>query len=730
MKRFVISFMAFLLLVYAAYTARNLYIEAKAEQNAQVGADGVRYVSRVDDEYFYLYDDGHFERTFLKGVNLGVGKPGYFPGEYGITKEEYLRWFGLIKKMNANVIRVYITQNPAFYDALYEYNWNNPDPLYVIHGVWVRDDLMTDCESAFSDDGYFKNSFLADALQTIDVIHGNQTTTPDDDNDANDAAAYDKDVSRYVIGWILGVEWEPNFVVRTNETHPEKQSYDGRYLYTENASPFEVFWCEIGDEVIRYETETYQMQRPLAITNWSTTDPLDQPNEPLEQERLVSLDMEHLRAKDEFHPGLFASYHVYPYYPDYMNYETKYIGDDPDDVNTYQAYLKELRAHHAMPVLVAEVGLPTSRGVTHESRFSGYNQGGLTEEEQGRMLVSMVGDVKSESYAGVLIFTWQDEWFKRTWNTMDYNTPDRRAYWGDAQTCEQHFGLLSFDPGTEDSALYVDGDVGEWDERHVIHEDDGFTIYSQYDAKYLYLRIEKNRIGANQTAGSQNEGDYDWERDELLLPLDVIDDQGNEGYGGHTFERAADFLIRLRGRDDSRILVDPYYHPFYASYPEVPVPNASAGIERQTKNTGLFDDIYLALNKELYLPDTKETIPFSYFNASTLRHGNANPDSVDYDSLADCIYSEGNWEVRIPWALLNVADPSSKQMLADLHTVGSDGFTYTRAKQWHIGVTRGGSPRDGVVAMSGFTWEKWDHPTYHERLKRSYYIVKDAFEGL
>ncbi|MRH43354.1 hypothetical protein GH741_11760 [Aquibacillus halophilus] len=51
----------------------------------------------------------------IKGVNIGMAKPGHFPGEVAITEEEYYRWFKLIGEMNANTIRVYTIHPPGFY---------------------------------------------------------------------------------------------------------------------------------------------------------------------------------------------------------------------------------------------------------------------------------------------------------------------------------------------------------------------------------------------------------------------------------------------------------------------------------------------------------------------------------------------------------------------------------------------------------------------------------------
>jgi hypothetical protein len=62
------------------------------------------------------------------------------------------------------------------------------------------------------------------------------------------------------------------------------------------------------------------------------------------------------------------------------------------------------------------------------------------------MLVSMMNDIQSVGCMGGLIFSWQDEWFKRTWNTTDQEEAERRPYWFSVESPEKTFGLLSFDP--------------------------------------------------------------------------------------------------------------------------------------------------------------------------------------------------------------------------------------------------------------------------------------------
>src|SRR5690606_35288575 len=127
--------------------------------------------------------------------------------------------------------------------------------------------------------------------------------------------------------------------------------------------------------------------------------------------------------------------------------------------------LNELKGAHMMPIVISEFGVQASRGMTHRN-IHGWNQGLLSEAQQGDINVHLFETIYEEGMAGGLVFTWQDEWFKRTWNNMDYDNPDRRPFWSNIQTSEQSFGLLSFDPGRE-LAIQIDGKTSDWDRAKV-----------------------------------------------------------------------------------------------------------------------------------------------------------------------------------------------------------------------------------------------------------------------
>ncbi len=113
--------------------ANGLYKEHKHVQPELAEADGVTYNSTTQGSHLQIQKDGKWEDLTLKGVNMGIAKPGHFPGETAITKDEYLRWFKAIGDMNANSIRVYTLHPPEFYEAFYEYNQLAEKPLYLFH---------------------------------------------------------------------------------------------------------------------------------------------------------------------------------------------------------------------------------------------------------------------------------------------------------------------------------------------------------------------------------------------------------------------------------------------------------------------------------------------------------------------------------------------------------------------------------------------------------------------
>ena len=552
--------------------------------------DGVKYYTKLDDKYFTVYDGEKFNKKFLKGVNIGVGKPGAFPGELAITKEEYLRWFRYIGEMNANTIRVYTIQTPEFYEALLEHNMKSENTIYLLHGVWINEEDINSKLNAF--DPIIKDTTLDEINRLIDVIHGKAEI---EEKAGHASGKYTSDISPYLMGLILGIEWDPEFVNNTDKLNVGKSDFKGKYLYTsDNASPFESFLCELGDKAISYETDKYNTQVPISFTNLVTTDLLEHSNEPDEKEDSEVVNPNNIKANENFKSGIFASYHVYPYYPEALVYQKEYreYEDEDGNVNPYKAYLEDLIKEHTMPVLVAEFGVPSSRGITHENIYTGFNQGGLDEKSQGEMDRSMLEDIYNTGYAGGIVFSWQDEWFKRTWNTMDYDIAGRRAYWSNIQTNEQNFGLLAFDPGSEESVCYIDGKIKDWKSRTSLIENEKYSTYVNSDEKYVYFMVK-----GNDSINFLNE--------HLVIPIDTTPNSGSGKYEDITFSNGVDFIIDINGKDNSTIKVQSYYDVFSYSYG-----GKYSGVEanKEGKDSSKFNPIYLCISGPIHLQEDNKDI--------------------------------------------------------------------------------------------------------------------------
>ena len=674
--------------------------------------DGVSYYYRTGKSYIEIYDGKNFVPVFMKGVNLGVGKPWYFPGELAITKEEYLRWFQEISDMNANCIRVYTVQNPDFYEAFYDFNTHSPVPLFLFHGTWYNEDILLSTNDAF--DKNLRNELYKEEMDIIDIIHGNCTIEP---RPGHASGEYTWDISPWCIGWILGIESDAAFVGGTNEKHPEKTSYNGTYFNASDVSPFEVFWAETSDEIVKYEMDKYGMQRPLTYTNWPTTDIMkhpseSHPSETMNKEDAFSLNIENIVPTDKYKAGIFASYHIYSYYPNFMYTDKDYSSyvDEDGEVNTYMAYLKDLISHSNIPIMVGEFGIPTCKGLTHTNTVTGFNQGNVDEKKQGEILAHMMEDIKDAGYAGGLIFTWQDEWFKRTWNTMDYTDSDRRAYWNDVMTNEQHFGLLDFVPGDGDrSKVVLDGESSDWNLKARLISHNGIDLSATYDCAFLYLMLQSDGT--------------DWDHKRVTIPIDVTPLSGSSKYNDLVLEREADFVLVLDGKDNSNLYVQEYYDRFpftYRKYSDI-IPEFEAPV----KNGSKFGDINYLLERQLKLADRDETIPLRVFNAGKQLYGTTDYEAEEYNSIADFYYKGNTLEIRIPWQLLNFRDPSTKEIEDDFWNIGD--FAGKTIDQIYIGMT---DNDEGKVEFAPFTWDNWENYPYFERLRKSYYIIQDLFSRI
>lgn len=667
-------------------------------------------IMKVKGEQIYRIADGKEESFEIKGVDLGAGIPGASASEFAIDYDTYMEWFRLIQEMNANTIRVYTISDPNFYHAFYDYNVNNPNPLYLLHGVWVEDKVVRSANDAYAKT--FIEFFKEDCKILVDVIHGRRNIWH---NSRYGHGTYKWDISDWVAGYILGVEWDPDVVLYTDDVQKHMASFEGEFLYMDkNGSAFEAMLARVGDTLVEYEMRKYGDQRLLAFSNWPETDPLQHRQWREKQSgNLARIDIEHIRAKEKYQAGMFASYHIYPYYPLFLTFEEPYASyiDDKGKNNPYQCYLKELNRHHTMPVVISEFGLPSSRGIAQIDSSRGMNQGNLSEKEQAARLKALYADIKAAGSAGAVVFEWQDEWFKRTWNTWAGVDLTRNIYWSDYQTNEQSFGLITFDPGEKKSIVYADGDVREWKSIPWLVKDKKSGLQAAYDEKFLYFHVYlKNR----ETT------------DLIYLPVDITPNSGayRDKKSGLKFQQPTDFLIRLDGKKNSAVLVQEYYDMIFATERRE-VWNEDAFIHSPEKDSQKFNLIKQLLRRKIIMINGKQ-LPAQLFPTGKLLHGDANPNHEAFNSLADFCIKGDHIELRIPWTMFNFSDPSQMRIHDDYYKYY--GVEQLSIKSMDISMQILRKNEKAVYPFKRLKLKGWGNkPSWHMRIKEAYYAVQKMY---
>ncbi|UOQ84284.1 hypothetical protein [Gracilibacillus salinarum] len=688
--------------------------DAAQEAESKELENGTKIKFRTNEEQLEIYKNDSWSPFFVKGVNMGATLPGYFPGAHAIKKEDYLRWFEMINEMGANTIRIYTIHDPAFYQALVEFNQDHTeDPLYFMQGVWSPVNLLKEKNDAWSPE--VTKQFKDEMSDAIGAVSGD-ITLPEDPGNAS--GEYTADASSYLVAWHIGTEWDPEMVENTNKQHKEDPLFQGDYFETtKEASAFESWLAELMDDLAKKE-EAIGWQHPITFTNWITTDPLEHPDEPFVMEDLVSVDATHIQRTDE--AGYFASFHAYPYYPDFLRYTDKYdnVKNEEGKVDTYKGYLQELKEYHEdMPIMITEFGVPASRGNAHFGPL-GRDQGGHTDTEQGKQNVDMLQHIYQEDYAGAIVFTWQDEWFKKTWNTMGLEDPHRRPFWYNNLSVEMSYGLLGMYPDKQDE-LTIDGDLSDWDELDKGESQTLSTALTDFnvanDEGYVYL------------SGHLPE-DYDAKEDTVYFGVNSLNGgkKNPESLQGKTLDDGLETLVQLGGDNESEVLIAPSYDFHQRMYDNAP----------DDDNDSNMHSWKLAVSRKVNSSEVDKTLPFEEVPVGEMKQS-----STSEASQADWAVQGDVIEVRIPWSLLGLSDPSSKQAISysskeqEEATMQMEKIEGIRFIPWIV--KQGSETVEGVEGQTVsvkdyplYNWDEWQKVEYEEQLKQSYYMMQDAFTNM
>lgn len=698
---------------------------------------------------------GGWRPFWLKAVNLGAALPGKHPAEFPPDDGTYEGWIRDLAELGANAVRVYTIHPPHFYRALRDWNLAHPDSaIWLVHGVWTE--LPPGPHEERYDDAAWNAAFLAEMRRVVDLLHGRAAIRH---RPGHAGGMYLADVSPWTLGYIIGREWEPYSVQAYASRFPRRTGYNGRYVQVSGGNAVDVWLASVADSMIAYEMAEWNTQRPMAYTNWPTLDPLQHPTETSRAEEaawlrrrrervpeasreydndVIALDATKMRATDAFAAGLFASFHAYPYYPDFMVLDPGYArAQSPEGPSAYFGYLRELVEYHGQqPVVISEYGVPSSRGNAH-LQPQGWHHGGHDERAHAAINARLTRDIAASGAAGLGFFALIDEWFKKNWLVIDFEQPaERNRLWLNVLDAEQHYGLIAMRAGAKDSGIAIDGRGEDWGARSpllrrapdapaVPDAQRVDALWVAHDEAYLYLRVD---VGA-----------VDWTRTRILVGIDTHDpDRGDHRFpfGAGVSPTGLEFVLDLAGPERTRLLVDPPYNlyrfaPIVGSRPPVVQSVYNRPFRSLRNDDGRYDTLWVTPNRRTFGRDGT-VFEAQRLERNLLRHA-PQQETTLADWYADA--TTGTIEIRLPWGMLHVTDPSSRQVLsgvngADPAHVTTDAFRFVVRTLDVSGATpllRDALPTTGAAEWQ---WPTWEEPRWHAERKPAFAAMREAFHAI
>ena len=689
MKKFLVA--ATLVFIFVVGFLGDIVINKITPQNNT-------YFVKTDKEDIYISKDNKWQKFNIIGVNLNSIKPGNFSNDKVITEEEYLDWITIIDNMGANCIKVPDIMDNNFYNALYKFNEDKKDPIYVIQGIYFDEVDLKNGKDIQSEE--IEEKFKKHIKLIIDSIHGNSFDLNEDIKNEY----YNTDISDYLIGYTLGIEFARNDLIHT-ELINNKDSYNGKYFYTNNdASSFESYIAKMADYLVEYEYKQYKEQKLVGFIGSSNNyKELNSSNQNEDNSIKDYINPNNINSKGKLKTGIFASYNLYPSYTN--------MNENQDNI---EEYVNELKNTHKIPIIIGEYGVPSSRNSADFNTDT--NKGYINEQEQGEILVDTYRTINDANIAGSFIFELQDSWQRTSWNTKELKILDRAPYWSDAQDYSQNFGLIAFDPSQADSKLYPDEKIDEWKNKNIINKNEDISLSMRSDEKYLYFMLK-------------SENTINLDKQDIYVYLDITPNSGSTKSSqlNLNFDKPVDFIIEIKDRENAKVLVHEYYNYFSLNQNKKEYQKRPDLISVQS-DMDEFSPIYIETSPRMYVEDLKKIVESKKIETGKLVHGNSNPLNENYNSASDFYVGNDYIEIRVPWSLLNFMDPSTKQIMDDI-------YKYFSAKpmiinEINVGVTiKENEEIKEKLDSTKFKLNSWIKPNYHQRLKKSYYIIKDELNA-
>jgi hypothetical protein len=259
--------------------------------------------------------------------------------------------------------------------------------------------------------------------------------------------------------------------------------------------------------------------------------------------------------------------------------------------------------------------------------------------------------------------------------------------WHDTFTNEQYFGILATDPV-------------QLAPPRVIYRGAGSSVVRQVtaweDESYIHLAIV---FASPPTAG-------------VTLGLDTIPASSAAPPPGSADRRADYALVLDPAHRTGQTWVRESLAPDPIDFSPIPTD------ARQGTRAG-WQMLELVTDRPWTLPLTHTPTAMQFNDVGLLRYGDWAPGAADYDSLALWHLNGAELDLRIPWAMAGLSDPSSHQALVPLGQFQATGVTVPDIS---LTVTGGAGPTQQTGTL------RWQDVHYTERIKPGVGALHQAFD--
>lgn len=666
----------------------------------RVSQDFKEKLFRVEGKAIQLYVEETWQTLVLNGTNLSPVQPGTFPSEEHVKVSTYIEWFTWMQEMGLNTIRVNAKMPGKFYHALKQFNDATEAPLYLIQGIYFDEIVLKDGYMPLTE--VHKKAFEKEIKTTIDSVHGNKTFW---------SSIYlfetgSVDVSDYLLAYTLGSEWGIDDVAISDLIF-EAPLYEGDYFYAkEGATPFENFIAEMMDYAAVYEDRVYLKQSLFTTPShigmmYRKLEGHLEFSEVYDEIRSFAVvDVENIGVTKGSETSLFASYD----FEGFHVYQSKHTGLANEQI------LTRLNQYHTVPVVVSAYGVPSARfaGEYAENEPSAA----IDEVRQGEITAGQYAMIRESQVAGQFLRDWQDGWFKSSWHTVDLKVMDLSPYWYDPQTYGQGYGVVAFEP-LPGQTLYPDDRIDDWLDQQPFLITDQTTYYVNAGINYLTIM--------EQYAFERNVEDV------TVIGFDVTPNSGSQLFPqlDITFDEAVDFVVVLSEAGLQEIFVHAYYDTFTFRRLANQI-RVRPDILPYQKDEALFVSMYQfseyrALFQQDHLIDLED-----FRKTGELVKGITHPLDQGFLSTADWYVTQDHLEVRLPYALLNYMSPTSQMIQDDFYQ--RHRVTPMASSGMKIAFGYGRGDHFTLYPALDFDWPKWVIPETNYRKKRSFDLLKSAFE--